>query len=352
MKRKNKIDYSYQQEAANKVLENALNNQYLASVLAACPSSGKTTISHIIINKYLELYPDAKILVLTEGQKTLQSQYLTELEDANVEIQFNYGTIGSDTQVQIGLPQGIKQLKWDKIDLLVVDECHNWYLKNTDQGIISKYRPSHQVIMTGSPSKFIKHNQNSKSEYGMYFIPADKLREAGVFAGIDMDVIKVNSKNNVGDIWNNAKRSGADMTKVMIACSSIIQANTAAYFLRQIGRKCVVSTSQNDKFNKNINDFKTNKYDVLIVVNRGILGFNDKEITTILDLKSSSNVDASYQLFARALRVHPDDRRKYYFRVATKNYNKEVIMLHKMVALMDEYNFKNFNGSNFQVSIS
>lgn len=345
------IDYTYQETAANQILEDALNSNYLAAVLAACPSSGKTTISHIIINKYLQMFPNGRVLVLTEGQKTLQNQYLAELDNANVEITFNYGLIGSEAQVQVGLPQSINKLKWNKVDLLIVDECHNWYLENTDQDIIRKFSPSHQVIMTGSPSKFNLHNQTKSTKYGMYYISAEKLQKMGVFSGVDMDVIKTKNKNGIKSIWNEAVNRGADMSKVMVACSSILQANTVSYLLRQIGRNCIISTSQNDKDSSNIQDFKNGEYDVLIVVNRGILGFNDKMVTTLLDLKSSKNVDSSYQLFARILRVHPEGRRKYYFRLSTGSVNKEVVMLHKMVALMKDSNFKKFNGGNFQVSI-
>jgi superfamily II DNA or RNA helicase len=346
-----KIDYSYQPIAAKKVLENALDSRYIASVLAACPSSGKTTISHIVINEYLKLFPAANVLVLTEAQKVLQHQFLSELDNPNVSINFTYGTIGSDKQVQVGIPQAIKQLKWDKIDLLVVDECHNWYLEKTDQGIIGKYKPTHQVIMTGSPTKFNRHNRENSTQYGMYYIPADKLQKMGVFSGVDVDVIKVNHKNNFKYIWETAKQRGANLSKVMVACSSILQADTVGYYLRQLGIKYTISTSTNDKYGTKIKDFKNGEYDVLIVVNRGILGFNDKMITTLIDIKSSKDIDASYQLFARVLRNHPDNIQKYYCRVSFNNkcsYNNEVLMLHKMVALMDEHNFKNFTGSNLK----
>ncbi|HLD91656.1 MAG TPA: DEAD/DEAH box helicase family protein [Patescibacteria group bacterium] len=345
-----KANYKYQTEAAEQVLKNALNKQYIASVLAACPNSGKTTISHIIINKYIQIYPNANILVLTEGQKTLQDQYLAELKDANVHIRFTYGTFGSNAQVQVGLPQGINKLEWDKVDLLIVDECHRWFLENTDQKIINKYRPEHIVLMSGTPSKFNLHNQTSSKKYGMYYISADELQKNDVFSAVDMDVIGVGFQNNIKDVWGKLQDRQANLSKVMIACGSILQANTVVNYLKSIGRKCVVSTSSNDKENKNINEFKNGKYDVLIVVDRGILGFNDPNITTLIDMKKSSNIDSSFQLFARVLRNHKDNIKKSYFRVTDKSYNKEVIMLHKIVALMDSRNFRLFNGKNLKIS--
>ena len=137
------MDWSYQEHYAKMVFKHVLDRRLLAGVLAACPSSGKTTISHMIINKYLKIYPNAKVVVLTEGQNTLKDQYLEELEDANVDIDFTYGVFGSDKQVQVGIPQSIHNLKIDTIDLLVVDECQNYFLEEMDQKIIKKYKVKH-----------------------------------------------------------------------------------------------------------------------------------------------------------------------------------------------------------------
>ncbi len=351
------INYSYQPIAAEKVLENALNFNYLASVLAACPSSGKTTISHIIINKYLEIYPEARLLVLTEGQNTLKNQYLEELDDANVEINFTYGPIGSDTQVQVGLPQSINKLR-GKVDMLIVDECHNYYGKPMEQRIIRELKPSHQVLMTGTPSPFNAYNEKHglKKKYGMYYISADFLQKQGVFSAADLDVIKVTYKKNatqtMKETLSEAKKRGADLSKLMVACPNIAYAKDVAKYLLSQGKTVSLSTSENDNENKEIKRFKAGETNALVVVGKGVLGFNEKMMTCLFDLKSSTNVDSGYQLFARILRVHPQDIVKTYFRVAEKkNYVSQVGMLYKMIALMDEKVFKGFNGKNLRLEV-
>ena len=349
-----KINYSYQIKAANQVLQNALNNKYIASVLAACPSSGKTTISHICINKYLKLFPNAKIVILTEGQKVLSKQYLSELDNANVNIDFTYGEFGSNTQVEVGIPQNINKLEINKIDLLVVDECHNYYLENMDQEIIRKFNPTHQIIMTGSPTKFNLHNKVHSTQYGMYYISAEELKKQGVFSGVDLDLIKTKDKKNahqvIKDAFDKAIKDGANLDKVMIACPTINFAKKVRDYINyHYDRKISFSTSENDKDNKEIEKFKKNITDILIVVDKGILGFNDKEITILFDFKASNNLDSSYQLFARILRIHPNNIRKFYYRITDSDYNNQYKHVIKMMSLMQTNIFKKFTGNNIKL---
>lgn len=351
-----KSRYAYQDVAAKQVLSNALNAKFLASVLAACPGSGKTTISHKIINQYIELHPNAKIIVLTEGQNVLKNQYLEELRSPNIKINFSYGAFGSNAQVQVGIPQSIKNLKWDSVDLLIVDEAHKFYFANTVRSIIQSLKPRHQVLMTGSPTRYNTHNQNNGKKYGIYYISASDLMDLGVFSAVDMDVCRVMSSNiaeSINLVLKKAIANKDSLNKIMMACSSIKEAKAVAWYMRKIGRNPSLSTSENDSDNQGIEDFKSGKTDVLIVVNKGILGFNDSNITLLIDLRSSSNIDTSYQLFARVLRVHPKKVRKAYYRIGKNgfDYNKQVIILHKMKSLIDRDIFKGYNGKNLKVEV-
>jgi hypothetical protein len=353
----NKVNFaSYQIPAAYAVLKNALDNRYIASVLAACPSAGKTTISHIIINKYLKLFPGSNVVILTEAQNILKDQYIDELEHANIKLDFEYGIFGSKKQVQIGLPQSIYNIDFKKIDLLIVDEAHRWFLENTDQEIIKKYNPRHIIVMTGSPTVFNLHNSDPKNKpYGMYYISAQELQDLGVFNAVNLDIIEIENKKDVKGIldscFEQAIKKGSDLSKIMIACPDIQYANKARECLKTKNRKISLSTSENDSDNLQIKDFKAGLTDTLIVINKGILGFNEKTLTCMFDLKSSSNIDSSYQLFARMLRVHPyKDVVKSYYRIAEKKqYNNGVYILHKMRSLMDKKTFREYTGDNLKI---
>ena len=103
-----------------------------------------------------------------------------------------------------------------------------------------------------------------------------------------------------------------------------------------------------------VKDYKNGEYDTLIVIQRGILGFSDNDLTGLFDMRCSPDVDISNQLFARVLRKHPNNVHKFYFRcgVKKKDFNNQVIMLHKVKAMMRTDMLKNYDGTNMTVRIN
>lgn len=349
-------DYSYQIHTANKVFKDAISIFNKAAVLAACPGSGKTTISQIVISRYLKKYLNANVLVLTHGQNILKNQYLDSLENPNVPIDFTFGDFHSNAQVMVGLPHSIAHYPVQKVDLLVVDECHEYYLKPMVQNIIKMLKPRHQVLLTGSPSEFnLLKSQGEK--YAITYIAGDDLVSNNVFSGVFMDVVPVRYKKNstqtIEQMYNYAKSEGRDLSKIMVAVKTINEANNVTYYLRSIGRKVALSTSKNDRNNTMVKDFKDGKYDTLVVVMRGILGFSDNNITGLFDMRCSKSVDISNQLFARVLRKHPDNIKKFYYRcgVKSKDFNEQILMLHKVKFMMRRDIFVGYNGSNLRVRV-
>lgn len=351
-----KANYSYQSKAADAILNQMMSGKYVSSVLAACPGAGKTTISQMIVNRYIAMLSGSKVVVLTEGQNTLKNQYTQELDQAHIKIDFSYGDFESNAQVRIGLPQSISKLDWTSIDLLVIDEAHNFYFADMVQDIIRKLQPKHTLLMTGSPTKFNLHNQNNRTQYGMYYIAADELQKMGVFSAASTDVVKVSNKKDpiscIRSALQTAKNQGDDTSKIMVACPSIAYANSIASYMTEQGRKVALSTSQNDQEDLQIAAFKSGQADVLVVVGKGILGFNDSNITLLIDLKSSDNLDSSYQLFARILRKHPRGVSKNYYRIADTDKNHQVLILHKMLGLMKKDVFMGFNGKNMKLEFT
>lgn len=345
-----KTDYSYQDKAANVVLQKALSGKYAAAILGACPSSGKTTISHMIISNYIALFPNSKVLVLTEGQNALKNQYLEELANAHIKIDFTYGALDSDAQVRVGIPQSISKLDWMQVDLLIVDESHRFFMAPMVQSIVKKLNPIHTILMTGSPTQF-----NGKAQYAIHYISAEELQAKGIFSGVRMDVVKTQNKNNakasIRDALLQAKKNKDNMSKIMVACPSIGYANEVAWFMREHSYSIALSTSENDKDDVQIKRFKSGEANVLIVVGKGVLGFNDSNITLLIDMKSSNNLDNSQQLFSRVLRKHPKNVVKTYYRISDKDYNNQVLMLHKMIGLMQTKIFKGFTGKNLKLEM-
>lgn len=349
-------NYSYQIHAANKVFKDALGMFNKAAVLAGVPGCGKTTISHIVISRYLKKYPNARIVVLTHGQNILKNQYIESLEDAHVPIDFTFGEFDSGAQVLVGLPHSIKKLPLNKVDLLVVDECHEYYLKPMVQRILKAIKPKHQVLLTGSPSEFNLLKKQGE-RYAITYICGNDLMDNDVFSAVEMDVVPVqykkNSREALHSMLDHANKKGKDLSKIMVAVKTVNEAKNVSYYLRSIGRKVALSTHKNDRNNTMIKDFKNGEYDALVVVMRGILGFSDNNITGLFDLRCSDSVDISNQLFARVLRKHPDNIQKFYYRCGEKrkDFNDQVIMLHKIKAMMRKDIFVKYNGHNMTVEV-
>lgn len=348
-------NYDYQTHFAKKVLKNCLDKKYKAAVLAAAPGSGKTSISQIVISKYLKIFPKANVLVLTHGQNILKNQYIESLKNPFFNIDFTFGEFDSKKQVLIGIPQSIKKLSTKKIDLLIVDECHEYYLKPMVQGIIEQTKPTHQVLLTGSPSEFNFLKQKGHN-YAITYLSGNELLNNKVFSEVTMDVVQVDYKKNtpktLESMIKHAEDKGKDLSKIMIAVNTIKEAENACYYLGSIGRKVALSTYKNDKSNVMVKNFKNGTYDTLVVVMKGILGFSDNNITGLFDLRCSDSVDISNQLFARVLRKHPYNIKKFYYRCAetVKDFDDQVIMLYKIKAMMRKDIFTKYDGKNMTVS--
>jgi len=358
------MNYNYQFDSAQKIIIDITTKNIEAAVLAATPGSGKTTISQIAIQKYIHKYPNAKILVLTHGQNLLKNQYIDNLNNPHFDIDFTFCDINNIPkdlpQVFVGLPQSINKLPIQNIDLLIVDECHEFYLKPMVQNIIKKLRPNHQILLTGSPSEFIRL-KNSGKRYEITFISGSELIDNDIFSSVEMDVVPIKGKrilNSIGHIqkmFEHAKIKNKDLSKIMIAVNNVKQANEISNYLKFLGRNVALSTFRNDKESNKVKQFKEGVFDTLIVVQRGILGFSDNNITGLFDLRCSPDLDISNQLFSRVLRKHPDDVLKFYYRCGNKensDFNNQVVMLHKIKAMMRKDIFTTYNGRNIVVKIN
>ena len=335
------VDYSYQTKAADKILELSLSGQYIATILAASPSSGKSTIIIHFLNKFLALYPDNRVVLFTHNLNNLKDQMLEGFSEGPVKPNFTFGEIGQDTQVQVGvISSGSKVVK--NIDLVIFDEAHQFYLENMANAVLDDLNPKYVVGMTGTPSFFNAFNKLNKStKFGMHYISAEELRDLGVFSAVTLDVAHgegVEAKLN--NALEKAKSWNMDLSKIIITTKNQLEANMVGYLMRKKGRTVAVSTSSKDPDNKILKSYKNNEYDTLVVVNKGVLGFSDNTTTGLIDLRASADIDCRSQVFARVLRRHPKNIRKFYISaIDKKNYNKEVKMLHSIVELMERKNF-------------
>lgn len=144
------------------------------TIIALCPGGGKTEIAIAIIIRFLNENPTKRILILTHGTNTLLRNFIDRLNKYSLEFDDYTDDLNDVTKrIHICLPNQEKKIK-GKYHLIIVDEAHELYLAERMQRIIQKINPDMQVLLTGTPSKFISDSKFN----GVY---SDENKEGGIF---------------------------------------------------------------------------------------------------------------------------------------------------------------------------
>jgi len=359
-------------------------------VLASAPNSGKTVMALEFIKEEMIKGPK-KILILSHGTVVLYNQWSEAFTAAGMAhaASFDQGSVVLTIPQRIRGDEGELEIN-EQIDLLIVDEAHEFYLADKVQQIIETTKPKKQLLLTGTPSKFIKSNVSEKDGYGLVIIPGIEIMDHSA----DLTVTCVTTNENIleadytgdDDLKSNfkfkdtkgaldnllkqmletleksfTKQPGSTLRRVMrpldvfgkldktmIACRNIAQAKQVQKYFVARGVATVRSTSDDDTDSTQMEAFKTDPaIKVLIVVGRGILGFNMPEMVNLVDMTCSRNIDRIYQLYARVMRKHPDGKKKFFYRVVPIQ-EAEISKFYTEAALcMMSKNFiSRFNGRN------
>ena len=348
---------------------NFLNSDFEKLVLAMCPSSGKTETVIYYIDQLVKQNKNLKVLILPHSTNVLLNNFYDRLEQRNVG--FTYSTDTSvNCNVHILLPQSKSKIK-DEYDLFIIDEAHENYFAKTVQNIISKTKPKKQILLTGTPYKFI-----GKDEFKIHFLALNELDKSTI-PKLRVDIIESNYQwngnyNSLGEVkkqfdfndndtkitldktfnfllkrGNNKKKS---ISKTLIICNNIKQSKYVKKYLDAIGFSSVVSNSKNDTKSELVQDFKRNKINILIVVNRARLGYDDIDLINLIDMSGTLNPNLIYQMIARVLRGS-NNIKKYYIRLTSKKDDRLNSEIATNLALMltDKKYISSFNGKNFDL---
>lgn len=280
------------------------------------------------------------------------------------------------------------------------------------QKIIQKIKPIRQILLTATPSEFVCANKIKPNSYDISYLDAHTLWHLGIIQDVYLEVasttydLRFDTKdyNREGDLKTNVvitndqiksaltgmmekimhrltsrfkndpekyKRLeargynyisilGADITslfrrsigKTMITCRNISEAAMIKDFLLDYGytdSEIMQSTSEKINKDRNIQDFTTTPdIKFLIVVYRGVLGFDCPELCNIIDLTCSRNVNRNLQLFGRLVRKSDNDLDKFFYKVVPDDlvYYFQRFM-GAVMHLMHEYYLSKFDGRNF-----
>jgi superfamily II DNA or RNA helicase len=380
---------AYQTDTINKV-KDSLSSQEI-TVLAACPSAGKTIMAIHCIEDFLQKNPNSKVIVLAHGTTVLRTQFHDVLEEIKPDFTYkladNFSEYDETKAVNVCLPQTLNRKSLTKIDLLVVDEAHQFYFgEKMVKDIIKKTKPRRQLLLTGTPSIFIRekhpiipvtlntifdegmvsdvyveiatssynfdiydYNTNDELKSEVHFKDSETKKTLDDLIAKIVERLKSIRGNEYVNLLPEWLPTLKRLQKTMIACKSQRQAIQVKNYFDKIGVKSALSISDIDYDSVEIENFKADPAClILIVVGRGILGFNYPELVNVVDMTTSMNVDRVYQLFCRVVRKHPNGLQKLFFKIAPNtlsDYYKYVMT--GVLALSDEYYFTHFNGKNF-----
>lgn len=363
-------------------------------VLAVSPGGGKTLMAIAAIDKYCLDNPTHRVLVLTHAQTNLRSQFANEIIKSKPDFSFSVVVtkpnpedsfpqikpkeiLSCDSQVILSLPHSIRKRALQHFDLIVVDEAHQYYFKTMDQTIIEKTNPSNRLLLTGTPSPFILRKDEiiAVSLQDLYkvgrvvspsielasstydFTQRDFNNEKELKSGVVIkqeDTIetlnlllqqitkKTNSQNN----WTDSLKM---LSKTMIVCRSQPQAKQVYTFFETQNINVALSISKTDTKSSEIRRFIDEKEcHVLIVVGRGILGFNFTELANVIDMSCSQNIDRILQLLCRVVRNPKTDIQKQFFKVIPMYMQDHFIDVMRAVACLTIHEYYiQYNGRSF-----
>lgn len=363
----------YQEEALKKV-------QFILStkkdvVLAASPSSGKTVMALEFIKRN-----SGTFLILTHGQTILKQMWEKEINELIPE---------ESQRITYGLPQGLRNKDIPVVDYVIVDEAHEFTFAKMVQDILKKNANAKKLYLTGTPSKFIAER------YDVVIIPAIELIDKGFVSDLYVGLFSTNAqikwedRNDSDDVMESAykklektvntdldsllesmvkrlKSSGltkdnaylskatewapviGKLNKTMIACASVKQAEKVLKYFKKKNISAISSNSANDPDSGNIQKFQDDdSINILIVVDRAILGFNMPNLVNVVDMTCSHNINRIYQLYARVMRLNEKANKKYFFKLTVDNEMQVTkFYMEASLCLMYEYFISKYNGKN------
>lgn len=348
------------------------------AVLASSPSSGKTIMAIEFIKRN-----KGSFLILTHGQVILKEMWEKELK--------KHLSPNDFLRVTYGLPQGLQNREISKVDFVIIDEAHEFTFADMVSRILEVNKESKKIYLTGTPSKFIE------KQYPVVVIPAIELIEKGyvsdLYVGLfsttanirqsdrnesedlkkdSCDKLEKSVKSDLDSLLDSmiARLASSGMTKdkpylakatswvpilkeidkTMIACASIKQAEEVAEYFVNKGIDAISSNSIDDPESLNIQRFMTeSSIQVLVVVDRAVLGFNMENLVNVVDMTCSHNINRIYQLYARVMRKNDQNKKKYFFKLTVENemqvskFYMEAALCLMYGSFISRYNGKNLN---------
>lgn len=364
-------DYSYQPVLEGEAYQHLLSGPGV--VLAAAPGAGKTDMAINIIGRWLREHPDDKVLVLAEGQTLLRSQFADRL--AAVPRNFTHAQLGVDNDIRVddavvhvAIPHYfIRRSSFGPYSLIVVDEAHHFFTAPMVERIIRSNPGAKLLLLTGTPSSFI-----ATQKYPIVSKTISELLIDGVLVDPYIELVQTGLRVELSD-YNEDENLRSDfqipeaateaaieklmaalairlastdrhphkyyegllkpvrkaydkffghLGKTMVICHDQRQARQVASFFGARGQPARLCISDDGDGQEAIQAFRTDiETRLLVVVRRGILGFDMPTLANVIDMSMSHNPDLIFQAMCRLVRRWPAEtlsqQEKIYLKVTT-----------------------------------
>ena len=374
-------------------------------VLAAGTSSGKTPMAIMKLEIFYSNPSNSnkRTLLIPASRTVLRDNVYDALIEFNPSFTYCVATnkkelneaIKNKCNVIVALPQTLN----DSVDVLpkfhnfILDEAHQWYFKSTIQKILNRITPKYQLLLTGTPSRFIAKGD----KFLFKFVPVMELYDLKQVTNVKMEVVTssydfkqsdyvssygnlkstvrmsdkqsdnalmvvckemikklknpIKGLHNVNRLSKNLFSVFGELDKTIIFCHSLKQADAFYNSLdsfKGLKGKVLVSHSENDKDSELFEQFRNDTdIKVLVAVDRGRLGYNMPELFNVVDFTLTQSLDMLLQMYGRLLRLSKTDKQKIYYKVATKNTAPYFVdLMTAMLCLTDMEWYSKYNGKN------
>ena len=288
------------------------------TVLAATIGFGKTVTAWDIINERAD--KGERILVLAHGRKELRTNFMTSIARNGHTFELRNSKDAEESnnhRVVITLPQTIKNVTelMDYVDLVVVDEAHQYYSKPMVQKILDEFNRPPVLLLTATHYE-LKEDVNKifvsrETALGNKVIEnANCLLHKTSWNPKDEDYTQdgdLKTKVNIDKERLKEFSAYVDRSeKTVIICHNIMAAEYVHHVLKEKwGNAVVISHSKNDNDCLLVERFKRQEeIRTLIVVNRASIGFDCPQLEVVVDMTFSKNIMRIEQMFGRVIRKH------------------------------------------------
>ena len=355
--------HSYQEQLYRNLVDFTRSKESQVIVVAATTGFGKTEL----ICRLAKENPTLRILILPHGQTVLRDNFQDRLKLRGID----YYTLeagqphemANEYNVVCSLPQTIhRKLKdLNQFDIMIIDEAHQYYGsdKKMYRNLLNWHGDRKQILLTAS-------------HYNLNF---DKLffsREAALSAGAITDPefintpvkVRVNSGeyNSSGDLKEQVTifdRGGYKKhllpvidaygsKTMMVSLHSEAAVNELYQTLQKTPRWKDKVTRDTYRNKGGLSLLKAGKKQICLVVYKGILGFDYKNLEVFIDCSFTQNINRIDQSFGRIVR-HPDNNarsQKTFIKIVpSDNIDEFIIFSSAVIALGNDTIYRTWDGN-------